>query len=152
MIYDTLENLELYKGLDKNLDTAIRYILTHELADLPAGRTDIDGDQVYVLVSEPEPRSEEQADFELHKNYIDLQIDLAGSELFQAALGETQVTKPYDAAADCCLVKAAPSSVGTLCEGRFVLFWAMEPHKPALRAAAPGKLKKAVFKIRDKNA
>ena len=37
MICDTLQHLVRYRGLHPNLDTAIDYLLTHDLAALPAG-------------------------------------------------------------------------------------------------------------------
>ena len=52
MIYDILENLEQYTGLFEYLDTAIAYLAQTDLEALPAGRTDIDGDNVYLTVSE----------------------------------------------------------------------------------------------------
>ena len=39
MICDTLEHLTRYNGLHPNLDTAIDYLLTHDLSALPNGRT-----------------------------------------------------------------------------------------------------------------
>ena len=42
MICDTLQHLTRYKGLCKNLDTAIDYLLTHDPASLPLGRTEVD--------------------------------------------------------------------------------------------------------------
>ena len=50
MIYDKLSNLGLYKGMNPNLDTAIDYILSHDLNELPLGKTVVDGDNVYVNV------------------------------------------------------------------------------------------------------
>ena len=50
MLYDRLENIEQYTGLFENLDTAIAYIAEHDLDELPLGRTDIDGDKVFVKV------------------------------------------------------------------------------------------------------
>ena len=35
MICDTLAHLGRYKGLHKNLDTAIDYLLSHDLSQLP---------------------------------------------------------------------------------------------------------------------
>ena len=39
MICDTLQHLGRYRGLHPNLDTAIDYLLTHDLAAMPLGRT-----------------------------------------------------------------------------------------------------------------
>lgn len=152
MIYDTVENLLLYRGMSKNLDTAIRYILNNELDELPLGKTAIDGEDVYVNVIEAATIPVEKAQFEMHKNYIDLQLMLKGTELFEIALGDTTVTKPYESASDACLLKADTSAVGTLCEGRFVIFPTMEPHKPMIRAQGCDRVKKAIFKIRDEDA
>ena len=152
MIYDTVENLLLYRGLSKNLDTAIRYILNNELDTLPAGKTVIDGENVYVNVIEAATIPGDKAPYEMHKNYIDLQVMLKGTELFEVALGETAITKPYESASDSCLVKADTSAVGTLCEGRFVIFPTMEPHKPMIRAQGCDKVRKAVFKVKDEDA
>lgn len=52
MIYDKLENIGRYKGMNKHLDTAIDYILHNDLSSLPSGRTELDGDNVYINVME----------------------------------------------------------------------------------------------------
>lgn len=149
MIYDTTENLSLYKGMSKNLDTAIRFILNNELEELPLGKTVIDGDKVFVNVTEYETLVGDKAKFEMHQDYIDLQTDIEGTELFEVAFGETKITKPYDSASDSCLLEAVTSCAGMLCPGRFVLFQSMEPHKPGIRAQGCSKVKKAVFKIKN---
>ena len=56
MIYDKLENIGLYQGCHPNLDLAIRFILEHDLASLPPGKTEIAGDQVYVNVQDTTAR------------------------------------------------------------------------------------------------
>ena len=50
MICDTLEHLARYNGLHPNLDTAIDYLLPHDLSALPNGRTEVDGDEVFINV------------------------------------------------------------------------------------------------------
>ena len=42
MIVGKLSDLYRYKGISKNIDTAIDYILTHDLLALPQGKTEID--------------------------------------------------------------------------------------------------------------
>ena len=43
MIFDKIENLKLYKDIP-SLTTLVDYIGSHDLNELPDGRTDIDGD------------------------------------------------------------------------------------------------------------
>ena len=56
MICDALENLNRYRGLHKNLETAIDYLtayyVAHDLSDLPLGRTEVDGENVFINVME----------------------------------------------------------------------------------------------------
>ena len=42
MIYDTLANLPKYKGIHKNLDTCIDFLMNADLAALPNGRNEVD--------------------------------------------------------------------------------------------------------------
>lgn len=147
MLYDNLENLNQYTGLFENLDTAIDYIEQTDLDSLPLGKTQIDGDDVFVLVSETPTTPSQELNFETHSIYMDLHVDLEGTELFEVALGDVHDITPYDEQKDFALFKADTSSAGILGEGRFVVFMAEEPHKPAIKAEGFDKVKKCVFKI-----
>ena len=147
MIFDTLENLNQYTGMFENLDKAIAFISETDLDDLPLGRTDIDGDQVYVTVSEVETQPGEGRPFETHSRYMDLQMDLAGQELAEVALGDLTEVQAYDEASDCALWNAETSCGMVLGEDRFAVFMVEEPHKPAVRAVGCTVVRKAVFKI-----
>jgi YhcH/YjgK/YiaL family protein len=148
MLYDTLENLNQYTGLFTNLDTAIAYIADNDLSGLPLGRTDIDGDNVYVNVMEADTTPGEGRFFETHSDYMDLQMDLEGVELCEVALGDMQEVTPYDEEADVAMWQGDLSAGLILGEGRFVVFMVEEPHKPGIQAQGCDKVKKAVFKIR----
>ncbi len=83
MICDALEHLNRYRGLHRNLDTAIDYLtayhVAHDLSDLPLGRTEVDGGNVFINVMEAD-LSPDSTRLEYHKKYADLQIDLTGGE------------------------------------------------------------------------
>ena len=80
MICDTLQHLGRYRGLHPNLDTAIDYLLTHDLAALPLGRTEVDGDKVFINLMDATLHPDAGYHPEYHKLYADLQVDLTGSE------------------------------------------------------------------------
>lgn len=147
MIFDTLENLNQYAGMFENLDKAISFIEQTDLASLGDGRTDIDGDNVYVTVSEAQTSPAEGRPFETHSRYMDLQIVLSGTELGEVALGDLAEVQPYDEAADCALWNAQTSCGLVLSEGRFAVYMVEEPHKPGIRAVGCDSVRKAVFKI-----
>ena len=67
MICDTLQHLGRYRGLHPNLDTAIDYLLTHDLAALPLGRTEVDGEKVFINVMDADLQPQEGSHLEYHK-------------------------------------------------------------------------------------
>ena len=81
MICDTLDQLHLYKGFHKNLDTAIEFLAAHPLDTLPLGRTEVDGDEVFINVMDADLKPHTGSHAEYHRLYADLQIDLTGGEL-----------------------------------------------------------------------
>lgn len=146
MIFDTLENLNQYYGLFERLDTAIAFLEENDLAALPLGRTDV-AEGVFVTVADVQPTPSEGRPFETHSKYMDLQIDLAGTELCEVALGALQERTPYDEAGDAAFWDADTSAALVLGEGRFAVFMVEEAHKPAVKAADCDAVRKAVFKI-----
>lgn len=90
MIVGKLKDIARYKGLSKNIDTAIEFVLNNDLLALPKGKTEIDGSNVYVNRDTYVARPLEECFFEGHNNYLDLQIVLKGKEGF----GYTDITDP----------------------------------------------------------
>ena len=84
MICDTLEHLTLYQGFHKNLDTAITFLMACDLNTLPLGRTEVDGDTVFINVMDAELHPNEGSHPEYHRIYADLQIDLTGQVAAEA--------------------------------------------------------------------
>jgi len=90
MIVGKLVDLYRYKGIAKNVDTAIDYILNNDLLALPKGKTVVDGDNVYINRDTYVAKPYEECFFENHENYIDIQIVLKGKE----RIGYTHITNP----------------------------------------------------------
>ena len=84
MICDTLQHLGRYRGLHPNLDTAIDYLLTHDLAALPLGRTEVDGDKVFINLMDATLHPDAGYHPEYHKLYADLQVDLTATPICPA--------------------------------------------------------------------
>lgn len=145
MIYDTLAHLARYRGMNRNLDRVIGFAMAREMSALPLGRTDIDGDNAYVLIQEPELQPESAAAWECHDDYADLQLGLADGETVAYAPRDTVPDwGPYQpdarlSKADCPCVRLP------LDAGRFLFLLPQDAHKPGIGA---GKGRKAVFKIR----
>lgn len=103
MIIGKLSDLYRYKGISKNIDTAIDYVLNNDILALPKGKTIIDGDNVYLNRDTYVAKNLKDCFFENHEKYIDLQIVLKGKELFgytHITNDSLAVTSDYDSVKD----------------------------------------------------
>ena len=150
MICDALEHLNRYRGLHRNLDTAIDYLtayhVAHDLSDLPLGR--YRGGRRERLHQRDGGRFEPPTApaSNTTKSNADLQIDLTGGE------GWGYTTLPGEEAWEFTGdigFRTSPDAVsGTLGEGRFVLFFPGELHKPGVARPGCAHVRKVVIKIR----
>lgn len=148
MVYDLISNIGKYQGLSENLDRAVLFILNTDLSALPLGRTDIWEDRVFANVMEAEAKDKSEGTYEIHKKYMDIQIDLEGCEAVMIGLGEGKALKPYEEATDFGTVLVDQSAVCVLGSGRFILCMAEEAHKPGVAVTENRVLKKCVIKVR----
>ena len=94
MIVDVLANSERIEGLNPYFKVVFDYIKTHDLSSMPVGRIDIDGDNAYLKIEDAKGRKTEEAVYERHDKYIDIQMPLSMPESYgwkaQSLLGEEQ--------------------------------------------------------------
>ena len=147
MIYDKLINIGLYKGMTKNLDTAIDFILSHDLNELPIGKTVVDGDNVYINVMDAKTSPVEERSYEIHKNYMDIQIDLVGIERIDIGDCTKTESDEYNETKDIAKVKTADLAKCIIGPGNFIICMVNEPHKPNIAVSDDVVLKKAVCKV-----
>lgn len=145
MIYDTLANLPRYRGIHPNLDRAIDYLCAHDVAALPNGHYEPDGDRVMVNVMDAAYRAPEDARFEAHRLYADLQISLTGDE----SIGWRPLAECPNWAKDAeTHVFEEPLAIQALLpmrKGTFTLVFPQDAHAPGI---GQGTGRKAVVKIR----
>ena len=147
MIYDKLSNMGLYKGMNKNLDTAIDFILSNDLHALPLGKTVVDGDNVYINVMDANAFPVEEREYEVHKNYMDIQMDLVGVERIDTGDYTTMKMGDYNAEKDVAKATADDLAECLIGPGNFIICMAGEPHKPNIAVSEDTVLKKAVCKV-----
>lgn len=66
MIIDALANLEFYKELNEQLYKGLKFLKGTDVAALPVGRYEIDGNAVFALVQEYETQLPEKCHWEAH--------------------------------------------------------------------------------------
>lgn len=100
MIISSYKKLDTYKGLSKNLDTAINFLKTADKANLEIGKFAIDTDEVYGIVSEYSTRALDEGKYETHEKYLDIQCLLEGEEFILVANRGKLESTGYDEASD----------------------------------------------------
>ena len=128
------------------MDTVIDFLKKCDLTALPDGKTVIDGERVFVNVMEADLREAEGVEYEYHKRYADLQIDISGSEYWEWT-DKAEFTDTFQEASDCGLAAGRSRCGGTLGDGSFALFLPEEFHKPSCKNGSHTHVRKAVIKI-----
>ena len=147
MIYDKLSNLGLYKGMNKNLDTAIDYLSSHDLNELPMGKNVVDGDNVFINVMDAKAFPVDERFYEVHKKYMDIQIDLVGVERIDTGDCTKMKIEEYSEENDVAKAYAPDLAQCVIGPGNFIICMAGEPHKPNIAVSEDTVLKKAVCKV-----
>lgn len=146
MIYDKLNNIELYKGLYPNLDIAIDYIKQGTYTTLPVGKHEISGEDVFVSVVELEQKDANTTPFEIHKKYLDIHVDIFGNELIQTGGEAKELT--FDDTKDFGIVECESSVSSHMSPNDFYICMLNEPHKPACAVSEQKQtIKKCIFKV-----
>jgi YhcH/YjgK/YiaL family protein len=144
---------ELYNQIPASprLMQALNYIRTANALELPDGRYEIDGVEVYALIQSYQTLPiDENAKYEAHRKYIDVQFIASGVEIMGwVPLEQMQVTKEYNPEKDVCL-GTCPVNIATLTRveaGQAAIFFPQDAHAPKLACGDPASVKKIVVKV-----
>ena len=149
MIYDTLEHIAAYRGLSANMDRAIELLQSTDFSTLAAGRYEVDGENVFFMIQEPELRLEADAQFEAHRRYADIQLALTDGEIINC-LPTQQVSRwlPFDEGKDIGFSDVEEKGVPMpLNAGQFMILYPQDAHMPCLKGCAE-KTRKVVVKVK----
>jgi biofilm protein TabA len=132
------------------LQKAIDFLRRPDIADLPDGRTDIDGDRVFALVQRYTTKAADAPTFENHLKYIDVQFIGSGEETIGwAPSGAMQTTAAYDADVDISFgtVPAGKWVPVKLEAGQLMVLWPEDGHAPKGASGKPSTVMKIVIKV-----
>lgn len=146
MIYDKITNIGRYRGISPWLDIAVVFIEENDLAALPAGKTVVSGDDVFVNVMEAEAK-EGDGSYEIHKRYMDIQIDIEGTEIIRIGSPVEGAEEVFSPETDFGTVRCEEAASCIMGEGRFIICMAREPHMPGVAAVSDHHLRKCVIKV-----
>ena len=147
MILGNLDNTEKYNALHPRFAKAFETIKQLDFATAEVGKYEIDGKDLFYMVSAKEGSKAEGAKFEAHDNYIDIQICPEGTE----KLGwkpRHKCVAPVDAynpEKDVTFFKDKPDTYFDFHAGDFAIFFPEDVHAPQI---GEGIIKKIVVKVK----
>ena len=143
MIFDSLKNIDSYKGL--SIYPALQYFATQDFSAVTAGRHELDGENFYML---NEYRSEAKTLSEAHRDYIDIQILLEGEEYIGVApLTDDMVAVEANEEKDYRLYDCEVARIA-MKPGYFMVLYPQDVHMPGDAMEQPVACRKIVGKIK----
>ena len=147
MILDSLENHRVYWNLGAHFKTAFSFLEEQNISSLEAGRHTVEEDSVYVLVQEYKTKPKDQAVWEAHRRYLDVQYIVSGQEMMGHGHISAFTIKKEDPGRDF-IELIGQGNYFNVQAGQFTVFWPHDVHAPGLIASVSKEVKKLVVKIR----
>ena len=144
MIIANITDREHYYSLHPKMKQLWDYILTHDLANSPTGRINIDGDRLFVNVDDSEMSPKEERPLEVHRRYIDVQIPLTASETVGwKALADitTPSVAPFNTQHDIAFFAEPAQAYIPVHPGQFYVMFPEDAHAPIIGS---GRIKKLI--------
>jgi YhcH/YjgK/YiaL family protein len=129
-------------------DKAFAFLKEHDLKTLAKGRYQIDGDNVYAMVTEDPSKDFDKTTWESHRKYIDIQSVITGEEKIGVyPVTKATITKEYDTTKDLANY-SADGKLYSATPGTFFIFFPSDAHRPNITPGGNLVVKKIVIKVR----
>ena len=149
MIYDNINNLGLYAGISEDIRIGLEYLRDLN-PDIEKGVYEL-SPRVKAIVSEYTTKEENEYGYEAHRENIDIQYLVSGSEkVCCLPLEYLKETKPYDKEIDAAFYDEAEVKPQELLlgNGYFAVLYPQDGHMPQLCVDEPSSVKKVVVKVK----
>ena len=151
MIFDNIKNCKLYYNVNEGFEKAFDFIKKACAEKLPVGKYEIDGKNLYAMVQEYDSKAPENAKFEAHKNYIDIQYIISGTENMQALdVADATPNTEYNAEKDVIFFENTDkATTGLFTNEGFAIFFAHDVHRPGMATEKGSEpIRKIVVKVK----
>ncbi len=147
MIKDKLKNAKIYYNLSENLKKGLIWLEETDLKELSDGKYEIDGSNVYASVQTYETKQD--AKYESHQNYIDIQCVISGMEKIGVTdLSNCTTCIEYNSERDLEFYNInCKEEFLELTEGQFIILYPHDAHKPSICINTLSTVKKVVVKV-----
>ncbi len=146
MILDSLDNLHKYVALNPRIQTVVDFIKANDLAAVPAGKVQIDGDDVFGNFQTLKGKTKEEAKLETHNVMLDIQVPFNTAETMGYTPRRDLPQGEYNDANDITFYEGLAEQYVTVYPGEFAIFLPQDGHAPCI---APGEeIQKVIFKVK----
>ena len=132
-------------------ESAYSFLLELEGKPFEVGRYELDGG-AYVVLQSYQSKLRQNANYEAHKKYTDIQVVISGCEIISIesldAMYKYPVITPYNEEKDVELYTPNCDGIDyVLNDGDFLIIPPRDAHAPGINVGGQGEVLKAVFKI-----
>lgn len=147
MILDNLQNASIYHNLHPRIAKAFDYLRNTDFSKTEVGKYEIDGNQIFAMVSEYTTKQPENCRPEAHQQYFDIQYLISGVEkIGYVAKSNQPETEAYNADKDIAFYKADVETI-VLPQNYFAVFFPNDLHAPCMHYTDAKQVKKVVVKV-----
>ena len=147
MIIDSLDNSAHAEKAHPLFKKVFDYFKSIDFSSLEEGKTLLEGDDIFFMVSTIEGKEREIAALETHHKYIDIQLPVSAPEIFgwKPLCNLANLSATYDTEKDISFFKDVPETYFKIAPGNFVVFFPEDAHAPGI---GNGAIKKIVVKVK----
>lgn len=147
MIKDKLLNSSVYYNLSERIKTGLSWLENADLINIADGKYLIDGELIYASVQTYDTKDD--AKYESHRRYIDIQYMIDGEEKIGVTdLSNCVTCVEYDSEKDLEFydITCKEEYLG-LESGQFLILYPHDAHKPSITKDSKKTVKKVVVKV-----
>jgi len=149
MIFDKVENMECYFKTLPVLKEVKEFYDSYKAGEKPESNYQLDGENLKVNISSYAPKAHEGAEYESHREYIDVQIVAKGREYIGwSHLSDCVVTKDFEDGGDIAFYTGKHGSLCLVEEDMFMVLYPQDAHMPCLKVEDGDEVTKLVYKVK----
>ena len=152
MICANYKDLIIPKNLmSPNWEKALAWLKADSWKDMPQGKTEIDGTNVFATRSSYTSKLRSECRYESHRRYADIQMIIKGSEIQLACLSDgLNITDPYSEEKDIEFFGGEPKTYNSIILNfpMVAVYFPWDLHMPNIALDdKPSEMERVIFKV-----
>jgi len=147
MIIDNIKNAEQYFSYGERFQKALEFLQVTDFSLIENGTHELDGKNIYAIISEYDTKPLEEGKWESHLKYYDVQFVANGEEKIGYVFKDkVKLLQEYNSDNDFMLWEGEGDFLNAK-PGDFLILGPDDVHMPSIQINGPSKVKKVVIKV-----